>query len=561
MSSAAFIAYKHCNDHNNKTQKQPNLFPIHFSGQQRKGHSNSFLGHLSKILFAVQVIETITMVLVEAITALKPVTLQGDPHYDKSEIAWTTTDGVKTAIKTQELILVAEIPGGTYLIATLTEAQPSGDDDRQEPPFTVSSFLASSLPSELLQEQPKLLLRDLPEYLRTGLDASLDVIVSLRSGTGLSPTFYEAVLQPLLGVLGLKADDGGETTKDNSYNVTFTKDADTVKNFARQRWGQGSEAKKDKKKKETVILVSGDGGIVDLLSAASPPPSSEEDKDTTISSILLPTVVILPLGTGNALFHSLHKPHYDKSITATPSHLVLALRALFQGRPAPLPTFQASFSPAAHPVSGAEVSTETQITAMTGAIVASYGFHAQLVWESDTPAYRVHGAKRFGMVAQELLGESHAYHAVVETGRTDKEKEENNSGSTTKWSIVGKEKDRDKSYFNYVLTTLCSNLEKTFTISPASEPLDGILRLVHFGGADGKRTMEIMTAAYNEGTHAGMDDVGYKALEVVKVTTLEDDARWRKVCIDGTILELPREGSMTVKRSPHNTLQVVVLHI
>ncbi len=36
---------------------------------------------------------------------------------------------------------------------------------------------------------------------------------------------------------------------------------------------------------------------------------------------------------------------------------------------------------------------------LLGAIVASYGFHASLVWESDTPEYRKHGAKRFGMAA------------------------------------------------------------------------------------------------------------------------------------------------------------------
>lgn len=193
---------------------------------------------------------------------------------------------------------------------------------------------------------------------------------------------------------------------------------------------------------------------------------------------------------------------------------------------------------------------------MTGAIVASYGFHAQLVWESDTPAYRVHGAKRFGMVAQALLGESHAYHAVVETQSVGHASSRRVMGHKAK---EDGDDDNDRTHFNYVLTTLCSNLEKTFTISPASEPLDGVLRLVHFGGADGKRTMEIMGAAYNQGSHVGMEGVGYDAVESVKVTTLEEDARWRKVCIDGTILELPKEGSMTISKSPRERLQVVVL--
>lgn len=488
------------------------------------------------------------MVSSEAIKALKPTALEGNPQCDnKSDFTWATTEGVKTTIRAQDIITVAEIPGGTFLIVTLTEGQEQ--EQQEQPPFTLSSFLASSLPSAL-QDQ---VLQAVPERLRVGPDASLDVIVSVRSGTGLASPFYGAVLKPVLGILGLTASDGGEEEeeagKENSYRVTVTKDVGTVKDFARERWGQVGQKQKNK---ETVILLSGDGGIVDLLSATPSPlssaPEGEAEKETASP---LPTVVIFPLGTGNALFHSLHKPHYKKS--TTPSPLVLALRALLRGRPAPLPTFQASFSPAAHPVSGADVAAETNITAMTGAIVASYGFHAQLVWESDTPTYRVHGAKRFGMVAQELLGESHAYHAVVETSAT--------GSAAPSRRVIGKGQYKNKTQFNYVLTTLCSNLEKTFTISPASEPLDGVLRLVHFGGADGKRTMEIMGAAYNEGGHVGMEDVGYEAVQVIKVTTLEDDAWWRKVCIDGTILELPKEGSMTVKRSPGERLRVVVLDV
>jgi len=113
--------------------------------------------------------------------------------------------------------------------------------------------------------------------------------------------------------------------------------------------------------------------------------------------------------------------------------------------------------------------------------------------------------------------------------------------------------------FNYVLVTLVSNLEKTFAISPASEPLDGVLRLVQFGGATGAKTMEIMTRAYSGGTHVEMEEVGYHAVEEVRITTEEVDARWRKVCVDGTIVELPKGGTMVVERSTAPRLQVLVL--
>lgn len=191
------------------------------------------------------------------------------------------------------------------------------------------------------------------------------------------------------------------------------------------------------------------------------------------------------------------------------------------------------------------------VSHLYGAIVASYGFHSQLVWESDTPEYRKHGAKRFGMVAQQLLKESHAYNAIVELSGKD--------GS----NVQKLDQDRHA----YILATMVSNLEKTFTISPASKPLDGKLRLVHFGAVSGEKTMEIMTQAYNDGKHIGMkwttedgkeEGVGYEETSVVKITTLEEDARWRKVCIDGTIVELPQGGSMTIRTEDRPHLRVVV---
>ncbi len=98
-----------------------------------------------------------------------------------------------------------------------------------------------------------------------------------------------------------------------------------------------------------------------------------------------------------------------------PSSLVLGLRTLFRGTAAPLPTFRATFSPGSRLVSYDSPSDPAAVDHLLGAIVASYGFHAQLVWESDTPEYRRHGDKRFGMVAQELAQDV----ARVPRGRGD----------------------------------------------------------------------------------------------------------------------------------------------
>jgi diacylglycerol kinase family enzyme len=268
-------------------------------------------------------------------------------------------------------------------------------------------------------------------------------------------------------------------------------------------------------------------------------------------------MAVLPLGTGNALFHSMHKPLYS-DIGPTP--LVHGLRTLFQGAPADLPVFRASFSPGSRIVTFADKRNtssqtdgeanfskeETSVSHLNGAIVASYGFHASIVYESDTPEHRVHGDKRFGMVAAELLKESHPYAAQVSIRRP---------GSSSFEAIP-----RDT--HAYVLATLVSNLERTFTISPDSKPLQGHLRLVHFGPIGGERTMGVMMKAYDAGKHIDMEwedgeKVGYDQVDEVRVIIQEDAERWRKVCIDGTIVEIPKGGQMSVSMLERGPLRIL----
>jgi hypothetical protein len=54
------------------------------------------------------------------------------------------------------------------------------------------------------------------------------------------------------------------------------------------------------------------------------------------------------------------------------------------------------------------------------------------------------------------------------------------------------------------------------------------------------------------------EQVGYNEIKQVKITTFEEDPRWRKVCIDGTIVEIPKGGSMTVSTEEKPHLQVLV---
>ncbi|KAI0197750.1 P-loop containing nucleoside triphosphate hydrolase protein [Astrocystis sublimbata] len=391
----------------------------------------------------------------------------------------------------------------------------------------------------------------LPVHLQPGPQRRVHVIVSTHSGTGLGLQFYNNILAPLFEALGLtareEAERGAAGEPSNFYHLLITQNADSVKEFTR---GLLNPGRSDENVEHTVVLLSGDGGIVDMLNSYMPPGRDDIKSEDDVPPERLPLLAVLPLGTGNALFNSMHKT-VKTPMAAT--DLIQGLRTLLHGKAAILPSFKAVFpegsrtiaySESTDPASTANVSAnpidsvsnlqeqKSYVSHLYGVVVASYGFHSQLVWESDTPSYRKHGDKRFQMVAEELLKESHAYQATVEVARITP------SGEPARIERI------DRSRHAYVLATLVSNLEKTFCISPASHPMDGHLRLVHFEPVDGAKTMEIMMAAYDEGKHLDMrwettvtegeghgkeaGRVGYEDISEVRITTHEEDARWRK---------------------------------
>ncbi|KAI1437138.1 ATP-NAD kinase-like domain-containing protein [Xylaria sp. CBS 124048] len=468
-----------------------------------------------------------------------------------------------------------------YTILSLKQGQPDTDTDTDaEPLFTLSRSywnLSNDDENDLQPQLDEFLIDGPPAHLQPGPRRHVHVLVSTHSGTGLSEQFYNNVLAPLLEELGLSA--SSEPAQNSSYHLLITQDASSVKTFARElgeasyvtaNESNGDTTVSETGTEHTIVLLSGDGGVVDMLNgyASAVDKTAALDPNTELPN--LPLIAILPLGTGNALFSSLHKPI---ETPAAASDLVRGLRTLLRGKAAPLPSFQALFPTGSRTITyseppspihtstgpgnstGSAAEEQTQsINHLYGVVVASYGFHSQLVWESDTPEYRQHGAKRFHMVAAELLRESHAYKATVELDL---------SSTNTKDSST-RRLDRDE--HGYILATLVSNLEKTFCISPASEPLDGQLRLVHFAPVDGLKTMAVMNAAYDGGKHVGMrlgekeeeGGVGYEEINEIRITTHEEDSRWRKVCIDGTIVEIPAGGRMVVRTDTRRHLSVLV---
>jgi diacylglycerol kinase family enzyme len=424
--------------------------------------------------------------------------------YRGGALAWGSSE-----LKDEDIIVVTKVEGS--IGHTIFSLAPEAGDS----PFELRTTRATLLPQAFLD---RYLFEALPSYLLTD---HIHVLISTLSGTGLAPAFFDSILHPVLRAIGLA---------DSKYTVIRTKSAESVKDFARSTLLVAA----NQGQKQTVLMLSGDGGMVDTINGLME--SGERSRYVSrtygrpilivLSSYVKPILSQLPLGTGNALFHSIHKP------SSIPSIYIQGLRTLLHGIPNPLPIFYAKFSPGARLLTN-EGQTASPLTngILYGAVGASYGLHATLVADSDTTEYRKHGDKRFGLVAKDLLfpedgSKPHAYKAeVLLDGKVIARKEH-----------------------GYVLASLVSNLEKTFTISPASKPMDGKLRVVHFGALGGQETMEVMKAAYADGKHTEMSEVGYKIVDGLRIEFEEEGEswKWRRCCVDGLIVSVEEGGWMEV---------------
>ncbi|OQO01319.1 hypothetical protein B0A48_12874 [Cryoendolithus antarcticus] len=346
-------------------------------------------------------------------------------------------------------------------------------------------------------------------------DMLVHVIISTGSGTGEAKAYWETTLRPVM--------------RFQNYSL-HTTDSDT----AILKLVESTIGPATLDTPQYVFLLSGDGGVVDLVNGLLAQPRSSQNGE----GYYKPKLILFPLGTGNALAQS-------AGITREK-----ALDRSTHGVPDPIPIFQATFSHKAKLLvdegrEERELALVNGTPTVYGVVVCSWGLHAGLVADSDTAEYRKLGAERFKLAAKENLfpndgSEAHHYKGTVKilrAGRTD-------------WEEV------HRTEHAYVLATTCSHLEQGFNISPASKPLDGKLRLVHFGALGGKDVMEIMGAAYQGGKHIDDARVGYEEIDALRIEFAEEDARWRRVCVDGKIIRVERGGWVEVKMGPKAVLDL-----
>ena len=339
---------------------------------------------------------------------------------------------------------------------------------------------------------PPLYLAQLPSHLLSlpsDRSPNIHVIISTYSGTQKAAAFSSKVLRPLLISLGIYA-----------YNVHVTMTADSVSDLTRTRFLPAA----NNGIPQLIILLSGDGGISDMVDTLL---SEGLDENAT-----MPTVALIPMGTGNALFNSACRPRPGRQEGEIPESIkseidyhdipdaTSGLRTLLHGVPRRIPTLTSTFSPGSQfvsypspPKSGSTATDTNPLKSQSpftsldptpilsplppqntlhGCILASWCLHASLVSLSDAPRYRVQGISRFQSAASELLSPADGKGMHMYRGRVEIQREAGGS-----WSSLQSEAEHDPNpvqKYSYILATLVSHLEPTFLISPASIPSSGL---------------------------------------------------------------------------------------
>lgn len=214
------------------------------------------------------------------------------------------------------------------------------------------------------------------------------------------------------------------------------------------------------------------------------------------------------------------------------------------------------------------------------------------------------------MAAQALLSPpdgtpSHVYKGKVTPIPAEHEDEPSSASNPISGDTEGTGLEQKREHM-YVLAAMVSNLQEKFCISPLSKPLDGQMRLLHFGPMEGEKVMRVMgecgpffaappplglffgicylscrqnllppqnpkettktntppppptELASTTQTHTSEPGITYLPISGLRIDFEEPDARWRRVCVDGKIVVVSQGGWVTVLREEGGRLELIV---
>ncbi|KAJ5774657.1 hypothetical protein N7457_009553 [Penicillium paradoxum] len=431
-----------------------------------------------------------------------------------SALRYKSHTGTECLVDFSDILCVLDNPVSTLYSVLFFQKSNLGEPESEE--VSLEKINIKSLPAELSP-----FVSEIPTHFRNEDEPPIiQVVVSIGSGTGKAKTIFQNAVRPLLTYLGLE-----------NYELHETKSAQTIIELAQSKFLERAQNGVP----QTIILLSGDGGLLDILEVFY-----KSKKTIGVS----PNLALIPCGTGNAMANSI----------GLRSGSVPGLSALLRGSPTPVPVFAAKFSPGSQLVidegrQRADIDSNVHHT-LYGAVVASWGLHAALVADSDTSEYRKFGADRFKMAANELLYPSDGTSPHQFKGKITLRTTNGSDKASHEEAVGGLE-------HMYALATMVPRLEKEFLISPDSVPLSGQMRLIRFGPMSSEDAMHLMTLAYQGGQHVREDTVTYAEVEQVRIDFQEQEERWRRVCIDGKIVAVDRDGWMEICKEPGRLLNLI----
>lgn len=319
------------------------------------------------------------------------------------------------------------------------------------------------------------------------------VIDSIYSGTGRADAkdVYQQVLAPLLRVLEV------------AHTYLKSESAHFIEDYAGSFNGRDS----------LVIFISGDTSIGEFINGLA-----EGEGSITFFNV--------PAGTGNSLALSL-----DVFTIADAVRLLFVPKTVI-----PLNLYSAEF-PVGSYYTLQNVKTKEVGGPVKFVVVLSWGFHASLVADSDTPELRKHGVKRFAIAAGENLGHEQKYE-----GRT---------------VIAGETYDGPYAYW---LLTPARRFERTFEILPQGDIASDELYFVSFNTEyDNEHyIVDIMKKVYDQGKHVEDARVTYSVVkqdQEVVLTVSAHAPKWRRrFCLDGSVVVVP-DGHVEVKVASTGNIQ------
>ncbi|KAG7884632.1 hypothetical protein KL938_001759 [Ogataea parapolymorpha] len=297
--------------------------------------------------------------------------------------------------------------------------------------------------------------------------ANIVVLDSVKSGNRVSTKdVYEQLLLPLLDSWNL------------SHRYVATTSPETVRQVAASIGAAPT----------LLVLISGDTTITELVNS--------------VANTATVTLLTVPMGTGNAFAHSVG--------LSTP---LAAVQALTGGTARPLRLYEAVFEPGSQLLAQEDAQP---VSSLRFLVVGSWGLHACLVADSDSPELRKLGNERFKVAARRILEKNPVFHGSFRTDGLPVE---------------------DHAALSYFVVAAVPRFEATFEISPASDPAENALHLVYFHHQAPAAVMEILGQAYAAGKHVQDPRVGYLKAHTVELEIDEQDAGLRRICVDGLIVQ------------------------